>query len=78
MTGKGQFVIKGNRIYWSDILRTFMIFLVVLYHAGLVYEYTGIAAFFWTVHDPLWFNFHLSLLCSLYVMINTFRYVIFI
>jgi hypothetical protein len=28
-----------------------MIFLVVLYHAGLVYEYTGIVAFFWIVHD---------------------------
>jgi hypothetical protein len=37
---------KGNRIYFSDNLRTFMIFLVVLYHAGGVYESSGIWASF--------------------------------
>jgi len=31
---KGQDAIKGNRIYFLDNLRTFMIFLVVLYRAG--------------------------------------------
>jgi len=46
MIEKGPDAIKGNRIYFLDNLRTFMIFLVVLYHAGLVYEYTGIVAFF--------------------------------
>jgi uncharacterized membrane protein YcfT len=51
MIEKGPDAIKGNRIYFLDNLRTFMIFLVVLYHAGLVYEYTGIVAFFWIVHD---------------------------
>jgi peptidoglycan/LPS O-acetylase OafA/YrhL len=35
---KGQVVPKGNRIYFLDNLRTFMIFLVVLYHAGGVYD----------------------------------------
>ena len=51
MIEKGQDAIKGNRIYFLDNLRIFMIFLVVLYHAGLVYESSGIAAFFWIIHD---------------------------
>ena len=42
----------GNRIYWLDNLRTFMILLVVLYHAGGVYESTGFWATFWIVDDP--------------------------
>jgi peptidoglycan/LPS O-acetylase OafA/YrhL len=37
---------NGNRIYFLDNLRTFMIFLVVLYHAGGVYESSGIWASF--------------------------------
>jgi fucose 4-O-acetylase-like acetyltransferase len=49
---KGQDVPKGNRIYFLDNLRTFMIFLVVLYHAGGVYESSGIWASFWLVDDP--------------------------
>ncbi|MCP4663661.1 MAG: acyltransferase [bacterium] len=52
MTKKEQDTIKGNRIYFLDNLRTFMIFLVVLYHSGLVYESSGIAASFWIVDDP--------------------------
>ena len=32
MIEKGQDTIKGNRIYFLDNLRTFMIFLVVLNH----------------------------------------------
>jgi len=43
---------KGNRVYFLDNLRTFMIFLVVLYHAGGVYESSGIWASFWIVDDP--------------------------
>ena len=35
---EGLAVPKGNRIYFLDNLRTFMIFLMVLYHAGGVYE----------------------------------------
>jgi peptidoglycan/LPS O-acetylase OafA/YrhL len=44
---------KGKRIYWIDNLRTFMIFLVVLIHAGIVYESSGIGAYIsWIVLDP--------------------------
>ena len=42
----------GNRIFWLDNLRTFAVFLVVLLHAGLVYESSGLTAFFWIVDDP--------------------------
>ena len=43
----------GNRIYWLDNLRTFMIFLVILLHAGIVYESSGISAYIsWIVVDP--------------------------
>jgi fucose 4-O-acetylase-like acetyltransferase len=41
-----------NRMYFLDNLRTFMIFCVVLYHAGVVYEASGIGASFWIVDDP--------------------------
>jgi fucose 4-O-acetylase-like acetyltransferase len=41
-----------ERLYFLDNLRTFLIFLVVLYHSGLVYEASGIAASFWVVDDP--------------------------
>jgi len=49
MTGKENFTTK-NRIYWLDNLRTFIIFLVVLYHAGGVYSLTFES--FWLVADP--------------------------
>ena len=49
---KEQDAIKGNRIYFLDNLRTFMIFLVVLCHAGGVYESSGTWASFWIVDDP--------------------------
>ena len=52
MIENGQDAINGNRIYFLDNLRTFMIFLVVLYHAGGVYESSGIWASFWLVDDP--------------------------
>jgi len=52
MAGKGNFAAKGNWIPWMDNLRTIIIFLVVLYHAGGVYESSGIWAFFWLVDDP--------------------------
>ena len=44
--------IEGNRIHFLDNLRTFMIFLVVLCHAGGVYESSGVWASFWIVDDP--------------------------
>jgi len=52
MTDKETGVIKGSRIYFLDNLRTFLIFLVVLCHAGWVYESSGIGGFFWIVDDP--------------------------
>jgi fucose 4-O-acetylase-like acetyltransferase len=47
-----QDIIKGSRIHFLDNLRTFMIFLVVLCHAGGVYESSGGWALFWIVDDP--------------------------
>ena len=52
MTETGRDTNKENRIYFLDNLRTFMIFLVVPYHAGGVYESSGIWAPFWLVDDP--------------------------
>lgn len=52
MNDKEQDTLRSNRIYWLDNLRSFMIFLVILFHAGLVYESSGIPAFFWIVDDP--------------------------
>lgn len=42
----------GNRIIFLDNLRSFMIFLVVVLHAGLVYEYGIFSTFIWVVADP--------------------------
>ncbi len=54
MSDKEKSTIKGNRIYFLDNLRTFMIFLVVLYHAGVVYAsgYRDFALTYWLVADP--------------------------
>lgn len=52
MIETGQAVVAADRIYWLDNLRTFMIFLVVLLHAGIVYESTGGGALFWIADDP--------------------------
>jgi len=41
-----------ERLFFLDNLRTFLIFLVVLYHAGVVYESSGLTASFWIVDDP--------------------------
>ncbi len=49
---KEQAAARGNRIYFLDNLRTFVIFLVVLCHAGGVYESSGTWASFWIVDDP--------------------------
>jgi len=43
---------KTNRLYWLDNLRTIIIFLVVVYHVGGVYESTGMWGSFWIVDDP--------------------------
>ncbi len=51
-TGRLQDDRKENRIYWLDNLRTFMIFLVVLIHAAIVYEKNGMGAEWWIISDP--------------------------
>ncbi|NQV41433.1 MAG: acyltransferase family protein [Candidatus Marinimicrobia bacterium] len=43
---------KATRLHWLDNLRTFTIFLVVLYHVGGVYEAAGLWGSFWIVDDP--------------------------
>jgi len=41
-----------KRLHWMDNLRTFIIFLVVLYHIGGVYEAADLWGWFWIVDDP--------------------------
>lgn len=43
---------KRNHLYFLDNLRTFLIFLVVLFHAGVVYDKNGIGTDWWIVVDP--------------------------
>lgn len=52
MTDKEKGTITEDRIYWLDNLRTFMIFLVVLLHAALIYEKNSIGTLWWIVIDP--------------------------
>jgi fucose 4-O-acetylase-like acetyltransferase len=66
--------INKNRIYFLDNLRTFMIFLVVLIHAGGVYEDTGFWGFFWIVDDPATHALpgYLFLILDIFVMSTIF------
>jgi peptidoglycan/LPS O-acetylase OafA/YrhL len=50
MASQDQVSTKGNRLHWMDNLRTIVILLVVLYHAGGVYSF--LFASFWIVADP--------------------------
>ena len=70
MTENGPDAIEVNRIYWLDNLRTFMIFLVILYHAGGVYESSGIWASFWIVDDASINNMSgiMNLIVDIFVM----------
>jgi fucose 4-O-acetylase-like acetyltransferase len=52
MTDEEKGTITKYRIYWLDNLRTFMIFLVVLLHAAIVYEKNSMGAAWWIVVDP--------------------------
>jgi peptidoglycan/LPS O-acetylase OafA/YrhL len=52
MTNTEEYPTQGNRFHFLDNLRTTIIFLVVLYHAGGVYESSGVWAPFWLVDDP--------------------------
>ena len=60
----------GNRIYFLDNLRNFMIFLVVFLHAGLVYEPIGMAGYFWIVDDPATNDFveQVNLVLDIFIM----------
>ena len=49
MTAQAKAISKTRRIHWMDNLRSIIIFLVVLYHIGGVYESTGMWASFWIV-----------------------------
>ncbi|MBW7992015.1 MAG: acyltransferase family protein [Planctomycetes bacterium] len=71
---KWQDAIKGNRIYFLDNLRTFMIFLVVLVHAGDVYESTGMWGSFWIVDDSTTNNISglLGLILDIFLMATMF------
>jgi peptidoglycan/LPS O-acetylase OafA/YrhL len=51
MTNQERPTTKGNRIHWMDNLRTIIILLVVLYHAGAVYSF--LFSSFWIVADPV-------------------------
>lgn len=74
MTVKQGSVTKGNRIYWMDNLRTIIIFLVILYHAGGVYESTGMWAGFWIVDDPATNNISglVGLIVDVFIMATLF------
>ena len=65
---------NGERLYFLDNLRTFLIFLVVLYHAGLVYEASGFAASFWIIDDPSTSNLPglLNLVLDIFIMPTIF------
>ena len=52
MNGQGRGPAQGTRIYFLDNLRTFMIFLVVVIHTGIVYDGSGGGEYFWIVFDP--------------------------
>lgn len=43
---------KESRLFFLDNLKTFIIFLVVVYHAGWVYEGSGMLSKLWIVDDP--------------------------
>ena len=42
-----------NRLFFMDNLKTFIIFLVVIYHAGWCYEGSRMLSPFWIVDDPM-------------------------
>ena len=52
MNVKGNVSIPGKRLHWMDNLRTVIIFMVLLYHVGGVYESIGLWGSFWIVDDP--------------------------
>ncbi|MFH2133551.1 MAG: acyltransferase family protein, partial [bacterium] len=43
---------EGTRLFFLDNLKVFIIFLVVVYHVGYVYEGSGMLSSLWIVDDP--------------------------
>jgi hypothetical protein len=74
MTSKEKSTTKGTRSHFLANLRTVIIFLVILYHAGGVYEGTGMWADFWIVDDPATNNLSgiLGLIVDIFVMPTMF------
>lgn len=65
---------KEDRVFFLDDLRTIIIVLVVVYHAGGVYESTGAWASFWIVDDPATnaFSGLLGLVLDIFLMATMF------
>ena len=61
---------SGKRLLFLDNLRTFIIFLVVCFHAGWVYESSGVLSWAWIVNDPSKNNFAglLNLILDIFMM----------
>ena len=74
MTTKEKNASGGNRIYFLDNLRTVIIFLVILYHAGGFYEAAGIYDSWWIVDDPATNNVSgiLNIILGIFVMPTLF------
>lgn len=52
ITTKERDTTLGKRIRWLDNLQTIAILLVMLYHAGGVYEAARLLGWFWIVDGP--------------------------
>jgi hypothetical protein len=63
-----------GRLCFLDNLRTFLIFLVVLVHSGVVYESSGLMAPYWIVDDPMTSDLPglVNLILDLFVMPTVF------
>lgn len=74
MTTKEKSTSETKRLHFLDNLRTVIIFLVILYHAGGVYEATGFWASFWIVDDPAINNISglIGLVTDIFVMSTLF------
>ena len=74
MTEQRQDAITEKRIYWLDNLRTFMIFLVIVFHTSVVYDKYAIGTAWWIVIDPSASDLPgiLNLLIDIFVMPTIF------
>jgi len=65
---------KGKRIHFLDNLRSVIIFLVILYHAGGFYEAAGIYDSWWIVDDPATNNVSgiINMILGIFVMPTLF------